>query len=196
MLRWNGEPPDSAAIDRALANSKRDAAKAKHATTEKIRRMFWKDPFSDQPQKLIPVRQEDRDILAAYERKAQQSESRDPREEVSHLRTELATARAEAATARAEAARVRRRAERLMSQSQRQGCFADASSNAEARMRRRGGEGRAKTEIALATTTRGERYQSPAPPPAVTAPPAHGIIVVPLESPPPITAKIRRHGSR
>ena len=203
MLLWNGEPPDSAAIDRALANSKRDAAKVKRATTEKIRRMFWKDPFSDQPQKLIPVRQEDRDILAAYERKAQQSETRDPREEVSHLRTELATARAEAATARAEAARVRRRAERMVSQSQRQGCFADASSNAEARMRRRTGEGpsphhadRAKTQIALATTTRGERYQSPAPPPAVTAPPAHGIIVVPLESPPPITAKIRRHGSR
>jgi len=32
MLRWNGEPPDSAAINRALEQSKRDAAKVKRAT--------------------------------------------------------------------------------------------------------------------------------------------------------------------
>jgi len=63
-------------------------------------------------------------------------------------------------------------------------------------MRRRGGEG-AKTQIALATTARSESYQSPAPPPpAAASVPAHGMIVVPLEAPPPITAKIRRHGSR
>jgi hypothetical protein len=196
MLRWNGEPADSAKIDRALAQSKHDAAKAKRATTDKIRRMFWKDPFSDQPQKLIPVRQEDRDLLADYERRGQQSETRDPREEMSRLRADLAAARAEVATAHADAARARRRAERVMSQSQHQGCFADASSNADARMRRRGGEGRAKTQIALATTTRGERFQTPASPAPAAAPPAHGIIVVPLESPPPITAKIRHRGNR
>jgi hypothetical protein len=196
MLRWNGEPPDSAAINRALEQSKRDAAKVKRATTEKVRRMFWKDPFSDSPQKLIPVRQEDRDLLAGYERKAEQSEAREPRDEVSRLRAELAAARAETATARAETARARRRAEKIMSQSEHQGCFAEASTNADARMRRRGGEG-AKTQIALATTTRSESYQSPAPPPpAAASVPAHGMIVVPLEAPPPITAKIRRHGSR
>lgn len=190
MLRWNGEPADSAKIDRALAQSKHDAASAKRATTEKIRRMFWKDPFSDQPHKLIPVRQEDRDLLAEYERRAQQSEARDPREEVSHLRAELAQARAEAETAHAEAARARRRAERVMSQSQHQGCFADASSSVDTRMRRRAG-----TQIALTTTTRGETYQTPASSPPAAPPPAHGIIVVPLDSPPPITAKVR-HSSR
>jgi hypothetical protein len=65
-------------------------------------------------------------------------------------------------------------------------------------MRRRGPEGdRAKTQIALATTARGERYQSTTPAPAASAPPpAHGMIVVPLEAPPPITAKIRRSSSR
>jgi len=196
MLRWNGEPPDSAAINRALEQSKRDAAKVKRATTEKVRRMFWKDPFSDSPQKLIPVRQEDRDLLAGYERRAEQSEARDPVDEMSRLRAELAAARAETATARAETARARRRAEKIMSQSEHQGCFAEASTNADARMRRRGGEG-AKTQIALATTARSESYQSPAPPPpAAASVPAHGMIVVPLEAPPPITAKIRRHGSR
>ncbi len=195
MLRWNGEPPDNAAINRALEQSKRDAAKVKRATTEKVRRMFWKDPFSDSPQKLIPVRQEDRDLLAGYERKADQVDERDPRDEVSRLRAELAAARAETATARAETARARRRAERIMSQSEHQGCFAEASTNADARMRRRGGEG-AKTQIALATTARSESYQSAAPPAAAAPVPAHGMIVVPLEAPPPITAKVRRHSSR
>src|SRR5262245_50232962 len=120
MLRWNGEPPDSAAIDRALAQSKRDAASAKRATVEKVRHMFWKDPFADDPQRLIPVRQEDRDLLAAYARK-QRSEglemrqAREPREpRVS--RDEVSRLRAELAEVRAENARIRERAE-VMSES-------------------------------------------------------------------------------
>ena len=96
MLRWNGEPPGSAAIDRALAQSKKEAASTKRATVEKVRTMFWKDPFAPEPHKLIPVRQEDRDLLAAYNRGRQRSEvresrqAREPRDEVSRLRAEIA----------------------------------------------------------------------------------------------------------
>ena len=65
MLRWNGEPADSKTIDRVIDQSKRDAAKSKKVIQEKVRHMFWKDPFADDPHKLIPVRQEDRDLLDA-----------------------------------------------------------------------------------------------------------------------------------
>ena len=79
--------------------------------------MFWKDPFAPEPHKLIPVRQEDRDLLASYNRGRQRSEvresrqAREPRDEVSRLRAEMAAAREEAAAARAENARLRERAD-------------------------------------------------------------------------------------
>jgi hypothetical protein len=208
MLRWNGEPPGSAAIDRALAQSKQDAARSKRATQDKIRRMFWKDPFSDEPHRLIPVRQEDRELLAAYARKAQRGEAREAREsratrESREPRDEVSRLRAELAAARAETARIRERAEGV---SQRQGCVADASSSGEVRKRRRAGGGsvrshhadRARSQIALASTTaRNERYQPAPPPPSPVPPPAHGIIVVPLPSPsPPVVETGRRHGGR
>src|SRR6185503_2429054 len=60
MIRWNG--PTSSATDRVIEESKKDAARSKRATVEKVRQMFWKDPFADDPHKLIPVRQEDRDL--------------------------------------------------------------------------------------------------------------------------------------
>ena len=49
----------------------------KRATVEKVRTMFWKDPFAPEPHKLIPVRQEDRDLLAPYNRGRQRSEVRE-----------------------------------------------------------------------------------------------------------------------
>ena len=52
MLRWNGEPAGSAAVDRSIDSSKKEAARSKKATVEKVRKMFWKDPFADDPQKL------------------------------------------------------------------------------------------------------------------------------------------------
>jgi hypothetical protein len=211
MLRWNGEPPGSAAIDRALAQSKRDAARAKRATVDKVRRMFWRDPFADDPQRLIPVRQEDRDLLAAYNRKTQRSgarerrEAREPRDEVSRLRAELAAAREDAEAARAESARLREGAETV---SPRQGCMADASSSADTRRRRRTGGGPARrhhAEVALADSraARSERYQTrmapvaptpvALPPPIKAAPPAHGIIITPL---PPRTPPVVETGHR
>jgi len=198
MLRWNGEPPGSAAIDRALAQSKKDAASVKRATVEKVRTMFWKDPFAPEPHKLIPVRQEDRDLLAAYNRGRQRSEvresrqAREPRDEVSRLRAEVAAAREEAAAARAESARLRERTDMT---SESRSCVADTSARSEPRKRRRSGVGRVhshhaeRTQIALTSTVpaRTDRYQArvslPPPAPPIAAPmPKHGIIVVPLPS--------------
>jgi hypothetical protein len=218
MLRWNGEPPGSAAIDRALAQSKQAAAKSKRATVEKVRSMFWKDPFSDDPGKLVPIRQEDRDLLAQYNRGRQRSEvrqsrqAREPRDEMSRLRAELADAREEAATARAESARLRGR---VSEASEQRSCVADASSRGEVRRRRSSGarvhsHQAARTEIALASTApvRSERYQArvaPPPPPPVlpppvpiAPPPTHGIIITPLPSPSPpvVEAPSRRSSSR
>jgi hypothetical protein len=222
MLRWNGEPPGSAAIDRALAQSKQAAAKSKRATMEKVRSMFWKDPFSDDPGKLVPIRQEDRDLLAQYNRGRQRSEvrqsrqAREPRDEMSRLRAELAEAREEAAAARAESARMRHRGDDPWDA---QSCVADTSGRTEVRKRRRstGDSVRShraeRTQIVLASTApvRSERHQArvappapPAPPlvslppPVPTAPPATGIIITPLPSPsaPVVDASSRRSSSR
>ncbi len=218
MLRWNGEPPGSAAIDRALEKSKQAAATTKRATVEKVRKMFWKDPFADDPGKLIPIRQEDRDLLAQYNRGRQRSEvrqsrqAREPRDEVSRLRAELAEAREEVA-------RLREKDDPFADSNS---CVADTSGRAEVRKRRRSSEASVRshraerTQIALtssvAPTARTERYQGrvslptpappapPPPPPVVpTAPPAHGIIITPLPSPPSppvVEAPPRRSGSR
>ena len=207
MLRWNGEPPDSAAIDQALANSKRDAARAKRTTQDMVRHMFWKDPFANDPRRLIPVRQENRELLDTYARKQrrQAREAREPRDEVSRLRAELAEAREENSRLR----------ERSDMTAERQGCVADSSSSFEVRKRRPGGGShvhsrrtdRGHAEIALASTV--QTYQTPtapvAPPTPVTPPaptpavPAHGIIIVPLPSPAPASSVVearRRPGSR
>ena len=45
MIRWNGEPAGSAAIERLLEQSKKESTRTKKATVEKVRKMFWKDPF-------------------------------------------------------------------------------------------------------------------------------------------------------
>jgi hypothetical protein len=218
MLRWNGEPAGSAAVDRLIDSSKKAAARAKKQTQETVRRMFWKDPFADDPQKLVLVRQEDRDLLDSYQRRKRRTEvrveAREPREaresndaretEMTRLRRELAAARAEAEEARAESERIRARAEHQQANS----CVADES-GAEVRKRRRvsgssfhsRGSDRARSEqqVALATTAPAASY-TPPPPPPVSMPaepvPAHGIIITPLPSPPsdqPVV-EARRHG--
>ncbi len=210
MLRWNGEPAGSAAVDRLIDSSKKEAARSKKATQDKVRRMFWKDPFADDPQKLVLVRQEDRDLIDQYQRRntrrteARAARERDPREtELSRLRHELAAARAEAEEARAEAARMREHGDTT---SQRQGCVADASTSGEPRKRRRASSGsfhshnaeRLSQQIALASTAPADSYTPPPPPVSMpVAPvPAHGIIVTPLPSPPPAPPAVeaRRHG--
>ncbi len=211
MLRWNGEPAGSAAVDRLIDSSKKEAARSKKATVEKVRKMFWKDPFADDPQKLVLVRQEDRDLLDTYQRRTRRSErsearaareQRDTREtELMRLRRELASARAEAEEVRAENERIRLRAD-----AQKNSCVADASSSGgEVRKRRRisgssfHSRNIERAQIALATTAPAESYTPPpAPPVSMPAPavPAHGIIITPLPSPPspPPVVEARRHG--
>jgi hypothetical protein len=211
MLRWNGEPAGSAAVDRLIDSSKKEAARSKKATQDKVRKMFWKDPFADDPQKLVLVRQEDRDLIDQFQRRnTRRAEARAPRErdsretELSRLRHELAAARAEAEEARAEAERMREHGDTT---SQRQGCVADASTSSEPRKRRRASSGsfhtrnaeKASQQIALASTAPADSY-TPPPPPVSMPPapvPAHGIIVTPLPSPPPPpppAVEARRHG--
>jgi hypothetical protein len=206
MIRWNGEPPGSAAIDRLLESSKKEAAKTKKATVEKVRKMFWKDPFSDSPGKLIPVRQEDRELLEAYDRKGRRrggelrqarAESRDS--ELARLRAEIDAARSEAAEAQAENVRLRRRAETLSEE--RRECVADNDERVDMRMRRRassgtGGSNRSHRHEArqqqVAMSPAVEQRQTPvAPPPpepiipATVAPPSPGMVITPLPVTPP-----------
>src|SRR4051812_36452678 len=211
MLRWNGEPAGSAAVDRLIDSSKKEAARSKKATQDKVRKMFWKDPFADDPQKLVLVRQEDRDLIDQYQRRttrrteARAPRERDPREaELLRLRRELAAARAEAEEARAEAERIREHGDMT---SQRQGCVADASPSGEPRKRRRASSGSfhgrnserasSQQQIALASTAPAQSYTPPPPDPVPAAPvPAHGIIVTPLPSPPsppPVGGEARQH---
>jgi hypothetical protein len=211
MLRWNGEPADSGAVDRLLESSKKEAARSKRATVEKVRSMFWKDPFANDPHRLIPVRQEDRDLLDDYERRKQRRadvrSGQTGREaaEVARLRAEVEAAREDAAAARAENARLRQLEE---ASPDRRECVADNDTRADVRKRRRAGGGSPSrshrhaeqmlTQVAMATPAATvQSYQPSSPPPVSTPVPAHGIIVVPLPSPPPavVVEKGRRSPS-
>jgi hypothetical protein len=206
MLRWNGEPADSVAVDRLIESSKKEAARSKRATVEKVRSMFWKDPFANDPKRLIPVRQEDRDLLDGYEQRVQRrAEVRTGRtgheSEVSRLRAEVEAAREDAAAARAENARLRQLEQASSAESDRRECVADNDARAEVRKRRRSGGGPSRshrhaeqmlTQVAMVSpATSVQSYQpSPPPPPVSTPIPEHGIIVVPLPSPPqPVVAE-------
>ena len=113
VRQWHGEPPGSATIDKVLAQSKRASDSNRHVTREKIRSLFWKDPFSDEPQKLVLVRREDRELLAAHAAKRGHTRGVGDDSETSRLRAELASMRAELSTARAEANRARAALARL-----------------------------------------------------------------------------------
>ena len=210
MIRWNGEPAGSAAIERLLEQSKKESTRTKKATVEKVRKMFWKDPFSDHPTKLIPVRQEDRELLASFDRKGHRRgaagatrESRDS--ELARLRAEIEAARAEAETVRAENARLRERAEEMSVD--RRECVADSDARAEVRMRRRASSGRShrhearQSQIAAAPAGQNE-VQPPAPPPVepvmttTVPPPAHGMIITPLPITPPPVPPATEQGRR
>jgi hypothetical protein len=193
MVRWNGEPAGSAAIDRLLVQSGKDAERAKRATQERIRAMFWRDPFSDDPHRLIPVRQQDRELLASYGQKPRRrGAAAGGDSEVSRLRAELAAARADAEAARAEAARVRGQTESAMT-TEKAGCYADESANVSVakRVRRRSSRAQSRHRsqpppVAVAAAPAREEKPTPTstrPPWTVGGP--NGIIVVPLESPPP-----------
>jgi hypothetical protein len=102
MKQWHGEPRGSAAVDRALAQSKTDIRLDRKQIEEKVRKMFWRDPFS---QEVVPVRKVDRDLLSAHAARESRVHEDAREDEVSHLRAEVAAARTENARLRAELAR-------------------------------------------------------------------------------------------
>jgi hypothetical protein len=99
MKQWHGEPRGSEAVDRALAESKRDIKLDRKKIEEKVRQMFWRDPFSEE---VVAVSKANRDLLSAHAkrearaRQERQQEARDGREdEISRLRAENARLRGE-----------------------------------------------------------------------------------------------------
>ena len=208
MRQWHGEPRGSAAVDRALAQSRKDIRVDRKQIEEKVRKMFWKDPFSDE---VVPVAKSDRDLLRAHA--ARQSRVRDEArdDEVSRLRAEVSTVRAENVRLRAELARADEgvsSSETAMAQTE---CALPsrrlhARSSSGGHSRRDGGElealnapvhhrrsGASKTRSQPEAASP-EPVVAAAPAEAVTGPPAgwqssdpRGIIVVP------ITASIRAH---
>jgi hypothetical protein len=102
MKQWHGEPRGSAAVDRALAQSKKDIRLDRKQIEEKVRKMFWRDPFSEE---VVPVRKADRDLLIAHAARESRARSDAREDEVSRLRAEVAAARAENARLRSELAR-------------------------------------------------------------------------------------------
>jgi hypothetical protein len=106
MRQWRGEPRGSAAVNKVIAESKKDHVERKQLEA-KARTLFFKDPFAEDPSELIPVRKVDRMLLANYEARHDIDRSSRGSDEVSHLRDQLAQARADAAAAHAEASRLR-----------------------------------------------------------------------------------------
>jgi hypothetical protein len=92
MRQWHGEPRGSAAIDRALAQSKTEIRLDRHQIEEKVRKMFWKDPFS---QEVVPVQKADRDLLKAHAVLESRVRGDAREDEVARLRDEIAATRAE-----------------------------------------------------------------------------------------------------
>jgi len=212
MKQWHGEPRGSAAIERALAQSKKDIGLDRKQIAEKVRKMLWRDPFSEE---VVPVRKADRDLLSAHV--ARQSRMRDDtrQDEVSHLRAEVAATRAENARLRAELAHAEEGAEdgsgitEPVAQTE---CAVPtrrlhAGSSSGGHARRDGGQlealkapthhrpsGSSKTRSQTETPSEPPAVAAAAPAETVTGPPAgwqssdpRGIIVVP------ITASIRSH---
>ncbi|HZL16774.1 MAG TPA: hypothetical protein VFG23_03395 [Polyangia bacterium] len=100
LKQWRGEPSsDGAAVERLLAAAKRESRQRREAIRHGATSNFFRDPFSDNPHKLIPVRREDRELL-------------DNLREGSRARAEMLLARAEAARARADATAAKAEADR------------------------------------------------------------------------------------
>ena len=100
LEQWRGEPSsDRAAVERLLAAAKRESRRRREAIRHGATSNFFRDPFSDNPEKLIPVRREDRDLL-------------DDLREGSRAHAEMLLARAEASRARADATAAKAEADR------------------------------------------------------------------------------------
>jgi hypothetical protein len=116
VKQWRGDSAESHLVDRVMADSKRESEQNGRAYKKKIASMFWRDPFSDSPKKLIPVRPEDREAMAG------QGDSPKVYKELVKAKAEAAMARAEAAKARADVARAEAVAARAEALAARQAC--------------------------------------------------------------------------
>lgn len=207
MRQWRGEPRGSAAVDKALEQSKSDIRHDRKALEERVRSMFWKDPFSAE---VVPVRKKDRELLRDHAARVAAARGEASADEIARLRADLATVRAENSRLRAELARAEERAggggdleaeadsappsrhlHARRSDGGRQrpgGDYLEAMSSPSPVHHRR--KAHRRQEVAAAPA------EAPtAPAPAVTGPPAgwqssdpRGIIVVPIEAPVPVHA--------
>jgi hypothetical protein len=102
LRQWRGEPRESATVDKALAQSKDDIRHDRKTVEERVRGMFWKDPFSSE---VVPVRKHDRDLLREHAARMARARGDAGEEELARLRADLATVRSENARLRADLAR-------------------------------------------------------------------------------------------
>jgi hypothetical protein len=128
LKQWRGEPSsDGAAVERLLAAAKRESRQRREAIRHGATSNFFRDPFSDRPNQLIPVHREDRELLDNLR------EGSRARAEMLVARSEAARARADATAAKAEAARAERQAARAEAQAAERQAVADQGGCGEAR---------------------------------------------------------------
>jgi hypothetical protein len=192
VRQWRGDSAESHVVDRVLADSKKESEQNQRAYKKKIASMFWRDPFSDQPRKLIPVRPEDREVTAS------QGNSPKVLKELVQARAEAAMARAEAAKARADLARAEAVAARTEAMAARRACSEMSGAPMSEYRAPRGSQARHVTDrsdreqalnrlVSRRDSRRAEAAapEPAAPPPAPAAPPPvstdpRGIIVIPI----------------
>ncbi len=192
LREWRGEPRDGAAVARVLAESQR-VHQARELAEAKLRWLFFKDPFADDPNLLIPVRKIDRQLLAAYEARHDLDRSTGGPDEVARLRAQLANARADAAAARAEASRLR--GELARSGNAAGGaCLGRAAVGGAGRLhesRRRTWHDRVSDGFAVDPPGREQSIRA-RPPAGWRSSDPRGIIVIPIDTPVSIRADIPR----
>jgi len=139
LKQWRGEPPDTAKIERVMAQSNKASDRTRRLTREKIKALFWKDPFAEDPHRIVPVRKQDRELLATEGGRPGASVAASPagaavgppadasdRKAMAHLRTQLEKARAQITDARAEIARLRAELSRIRATGGNNGASAEA----------------------------------------------------------------------
>jgi hypothetical protein len=211
MRQWRGEPRGSAAVDKVLAQSKKDIGHDRKEIEDRVRSSFWKDPFS---REVVPVRKEDRDLLHDHAARVARAHGQANDEEIARLRADLSTVRAENARLRAEVARLEesggggdaeaqaesvgpsrhlhaRRSEAVRAPGE--GSYLEAMSAPAPAPRHHHHRAKPAGNDAAVASAPTEAPVAPAAP--VTGPPAgwqssdpRGIIVVPIEAPVPIHA--------
>jgi len=122
-----GETPNAAKIARVIADANAEVKRKDEVTRKrKVAAMaaYWKDPFADDPDKLIPIRPRrgGKDVSANREAARARAETAAARADAAAARAEAAKAKADAAKAEASAARADALAAKREAQSARAGC--------------------------------------------------------------------------